>query len=437
MSTICNRSGKPSIHEGTIALVDQGQYFYFLKKNNPMTATYLPLLTFLGLLVLISCQSTPAANQDLADDGLCQGAYWEEAEADSLHRIWLAQLDTPDAWERKAERIRAGILTGAKLQTLPPRTALNPIRHSRREGDGYTVENVAIESLPGFFVTGNLYMPNSTVSTPGTQFPAILCPHGHWSKAEDYGRYRNDMQIRCANLARMGAIVFAYDMIGYGDSDQIDHKHPEGIRIQLWNGMRIIDFLETLPEVDKNRIGMTGASGGGTQTFLLTALDERIKVSVPTVMVSAHFFGGCACESGMPIHRSADHQTSNVEIAALAAPRPMLLISDGGDWTLHTPELEYPYIRHIYQLLGAEDEVAFAHFADEVHDYGPSKRKAMYPFMAQHLGLDLSQITNEAGEIDESRINLLSREDLTIFNLEHPRPVHAIMGAEALRLLWP
>jgi hypothetical protein len=223
------------------------------------------------------------------------------------------------------------------------------------------------------------------------------------------------MQYRCAAFAKMGAVVFSIDMIGYGESQQLDHKYPKGVAIQTWNVIRSIDFLTSLPEVDEKRVAVTGASGGGTQTFLATALDERIAVSIPVVQVSAHFFGGCTCESGMPIHREGDKVYSNVEIAALAAPRPMLVISDGEDWTKNTPNVEFPFLQHVYKLNLKKDLVENAHFAKEGHDYGKNKRLAAYNFLAKHLGMNINNIKNKKGIVDERFVKVVDRKSLEYF----------------------
>ena len=353
---------------------------------------------------------------------LCPGNYFTPEQGKAfLEQHVPATL--PD-WEQRRQQIRARILDGAELRSIPPKPTSRPIRHSRRVMQGYSVENVAFESIPGFWVTGNLYMP----SEPQKSYAAILSPHGHGNDM----RFHEQTQKRCATLARMGAIVFAPDMVGQGDSKQCEHKFPKAVKLQTINNMRALDFLLSLPGVDPERVGVTGESGGGTQTFLLTALDPRVKVAAPTVMVSSYFFGGCTCESGMPIHKKGTFQTNNVEIAALAAPRPLLLTSDGGDWTRYTPEVEYPHVQHIYGLYGKQELVSNVHLPDEKHDYGPSKRKAMYPFMAKYLGLDLKKVLDASGAVDEGPSQVLDAKELRVFDEAHPRPANALLGDEAI-----
>ena len=342
------------------------------------------------------------------------------------------------SWSAYAQHVRQRVQEGANLAPWPRRTPLNPVIRNRRVYDGYSVENVVFESVPGYFVTGNLYRP----LTGAGPHPAVLSTHGHtWTPVTKpelwatHGRFQANVQIRCGALARMGAVVLSIDMFAFGDSipifGQEAHRQPFALTIQIWNAIRAVDFLASLDEVDPQRIAVTGESGGGTQAFFLTALDDRIALSVPAVMVSAYWFG-CSCEGGLPVHRSADHFASNPVIAALAAPRPMLLISDGKDWTAHTPEVEFPFLRSIYRYFGAEDHVANVHLPEEGHDYGPSKRAALYRFIAPRFGLDLGAVTDPAGETDESRVTVESPEQMHCFDAAHPVPARAMRTAAAV-----
>ncbi len=365
---------------------------------------------------------------------LRQGDFLTEEQAKEELASFAQSYSILDEWKFRAKRIREGILRGAELLPLPQKCPLNPIIHSKRKYKGYAVENVAFESLPGFFVTGNLYRPES-IEPP---YAALLCPHGHFTEPNGGGRFRPDHQLRCATLARMGAIVLSYDMVGWGESTQFEnYQFPEShnqcdkaVALQTWNAIRAVDFLSSLPDIDPNRIGVTGASGGGTQTILVTAVDDRIAVSVPVVMVSAHFFGGCICESGMPIHQSENHVTNNAEIAALAAPRPQLIISCSKDWTKNTPEVEFPYIKNVYSLFDSEDKVENLHLADEGHDYGYSKRVYTYQFFAKHLGLYLEKVMRVDGSIDESNVVIEEKDIMLVFAKEHPRPSYTVKSVK-------
>lgn len=359
-----------------------------------------------------------------------------EAEAAAQLARFAQTFSTQAEWQARAERNRRGILAGANLAPLPARTPLNPIVRGKQICDGYTIENVAFESLPGFFVTGNLYRPLGQTGP----FAGVLCPHGHFTEPDPadpqkrrfVARLLPYVQNRCATLARMGAVVFAWDMVGYCESTQVPHADTNVLTLQIWNGFRAVDFLLTQPDVDAQRLGITGESGGGTQSFLIAALDDRIAAAAPIVMVSAHFFGGCNCESGLPIHRSANHECNNADIAAMIAPRPLLVVSCGADWTKNVPGVEFPYLWRVYQLFGAEKDVENRHLPYEVHDYGPSKRQAMYPFFARHLKLDLARVTLPGGGINEAGTVVANPDSLRVFTAANPRPAEALSNAEAV-----
>jgi hypothetical protein len=326
-------------------------------------------------------------------------------------------------WQARALELRTHILASAGLVPMPEKSALNATVFGDIVRDDYIVSRVHFESLPGFFVTGNLYRPAA-----GGPFPAIVSPHGHWT----YGRLENTPTNsgpgRAIGLARQGFVVFAYDMVGYLDSQQLPHtfggrrEQLWGLSLaglQLWNSIRAVDFLESLPYVKRDAIGATGESGGGTQTFLLAAVDDRIRVAVPVNMISLHMQGGCLCEN-LPGLRL---ETNNVEIAATIAPRPMLMVSATGDWTKETMEVEYPAVRSIYQLHGAEDRVSAVRI-DAEHNYNKASREAMYAWMARWLKGAPADV-----RIAERGFSVEPLQELLVF-YQRPRPQNAVTQAQ-------
>jgi dienelactone hydrolase len=313
-------------------------------------------------------------------------------------------------WENYASKLRKQILLTSGLYPLPEKTPLNAEVTDKLTGEGYTIEKVKFEAYPGYFVTGNLYKPAGA-----GPFPGMVSPHGHWATGRIEDGERGSVPARGITLAKMGIVTFMYDMIGYNDSQQFPHNwggeaeklwgvHP--FALQLWGSVRVIDFLQSLPEVSPDRIGCTGASGGGTQTFALTAIDPRIKVSAPVNMISSRMQGGCLCENA-PILRLAN---SNMEVGALMAPRPMLMVSATGDWTKETPRVEYPSIRSVFALYDAEERIKNVH-VDAGHNYNKTSREAMYRFMGRWL-------LNEPGWEDytEPDYALPTKDELRIFS---------------------
>nr|WP_294895645.1 acetylxylan esterase [uncultured Pedobacter sp.] len=321
---------------------------------------------------------------------------WQPEEGwAELTRLASKYHDKAGFEQRKAE-LKPCIMEALKLSPLPPKPNSKPIFTSIRKFDGYTVQNMALEILPGVYINGSLYRPTKVKG----KIPLILSPDGHWEQQ----RYRKDCQIRCATLARMGAMAFSYDLFAWGESmlqfKYEDHRKSLSMAVQTLDAIRLLDYFLTRKDVDPERVGISGGSGAGSHTVLVTAIDDRIKLSAPVVAVSSYFYGGCPCESGLPIHLCGGG-TDNVELAAFAAPRPQLLVSDGGDWTAHMPLHDFPYLQNIYSYYGVKNKVENVHLPNETHDYGINKRKALYDFLARNFKMDINAVAEDKVTIEK------------------------------------
>ncbi|MFP6668687.1 MAG: alpha/beta hydrolase family protein [Pirellulales bacterium] len=358
------------------------------------------------------------------------------------------------AWEQRADELRRRVLIATHLWPMPERTPLKPVIHGPAKRPGFTVEKVYFESIPNHFVTGLLFRPDD--GKKNIKRPAILCPHGHGGRIQDSGEAKVKQQIaagaekfeksgrfpklaRCAQLARMGCIVFIYDMLGYVDSTQISYQlahrfskqRPEFegkeswglfstqaelrlqsiMGIQTWNSIRCLDFLEQLPDVDGERMAVTGGSGGGTQTILLCAIDPRPVAAFPNGMVSTSMQGGCTCENCTLLRVDS----GNVELTALFAPKPQAMTA-ANDWTKEMMTKGYPELQKLYAMLGAKDNVYCRPMLQFPHNYNYESRKTMYAWFNRHLQLGLTE------PIDEEDYEPLTPGEYTVWNDQHPKP---------------
>ncbi len=336
---------------------------------------------------------------------------------------WQERLEKSSAsaerWKERREEIRKQILVAAGLWPEFERPALKPRVYGKVEGEGYTIERVLLETWPGFYLPGSLYRPLGK-----GPFPAVASPHGHWSDGRFTQTKDGNLPARGITFARLGFVCFMYDMVGYADFKQVSHRGKledpawgiGSLGIQLWNSLRAVDFLVSLPDVDRERIGATGASGGGTQTFLMTAVDERVRCAAPVNMVAAEFQGGCSCENA-PFLRI---DLNNVEIAAATAPRPLLLVSCTGDWTKNTMTLEGPAVERAYKALGVPERVRYVQF-NYPHNYNQDSREAVYAWFARWL-----QNSPDRPKIDEPPVPPVKREDLTAWTGDAKLPEDAV-----------
>lgn len=364
--------------------------------------------------------------------------------------------ESAEDWAKRSELIRRRILVANGLYPMPEPTPTHAVVHGLVDRGEYTVERVFFESFPGHFVTGSLYRPKQRSG----RMPAVLCPHGHWANGRFFdageaaaqkelaggGEFflnaaRYPLQARCVQLARMGCVVFHYDMLGNADSQQIPVEIAHGFRdrrpdmegkdawgffspqaelrlqsimgLQTYNSIRALDWLCTLPDVDPARIGVTGASGGGTQSFILAAIDPRISVAFPAVMVSTAMQGGCTCENCCYLRTGV----GNVDFAACFAPKPLGLTA-ADDWTKELETKGLPELKQLYALLGAPEQVEAAIHLEFGHNYNGVSGEAVYAWFQRHFELD----TPADGAVKERDFQPLTVAEMTVWDDAHPRP---------------
>jgi len=351
-----------------------------------------------------------------------------------------------EAWEARRKQLREQLLVATGLWPLPEKALLTPTIHGAVDREGYTIEKVFFASTPGHYVCGNLYRPKG--AEPKKR-PGVLFAHGHWADGRfhdagekagaasvksggepDTDRGRYFMQALPATLAKLGFVVFQYDMVGVADSTAIPHgkgfadvsaelRLQSAMGLQTWNSIRALDFLASLPDVDPKRLGMTGASGGGTQTFMLAALDDRLACAFPAVMVSTGMQGGCVCENCSLLRVN----TGNVEIAALFTPKP-LGMSAANDWTKEIMTKGYPELQQLYELYGAKDKVAAKAWLEYGHQYNVHARQMMYAWFLKHL-----MGTDET--VKEPAFKPVTPpKELSVFDEKHPRPKDEVSAAK-------
>lgn len=371
----------------------------------------------------------------------------------------VAGTKTREDWLQRQREIKETLLK--LVGPFPPRTPLNPRVLDVVQKEGYRIEKIIFESMPGFYVTGCLFVPDGT----GGRRPTILNAIGHSPQA-----FRRDVyQVLIHNLVKKGFVVFAMDPLGQGERLQyydpekketvmgpgnptVEHSYcgdqcfisgSSLARYWTWDCIRALDYLVTRSEVDTSRIGMTGCSGGGTQTAYASALDPRVKAAAPSCYLTSarmllEFMGPQDNEHNF--YRGIIDGVTSAELHVLRAPLPTLLVTTTRDYySIQGARETYREVKRAYRALGAEDALQMAE-DDSEHGFTRKNNEAIYAFFQKTLNQPGSPLQEHLPILEEQELNVTPTGQIstylggeTVFSINRKETLARIEALEKSR----
>ena len=379
------------------------------------------LLRFTALLLSAATAAGAAQSTNVAPGDAALAAYFKAETARIADRC-LADVRTLDDWQRRRDGYRAQLFEMLSLAPLPTRSELRAAVTDRVEHESCVVENVHFQSLPGLYVTANLYLPKNVVRPA----PTILYLTGHGAVISNGVSYGNKVtyQHHGAWFARHGYVCLIVDSLQLGEILGLHHgTYRDGLwwwnsrgytpaGVEAWNCIRALDYLETRPEVDKTRFGATGRSGGGAYSWWIAALDDRIKAAAPVAgitdlhnhVVDGTVEGHCDCMFTVNTWR-----WDYAQVAALAAPRPLLIVNTDADsiFPLDGVQRLHAKVRRIYELHGAADKLGLV--------IGPGPHKDTQDLQVPVLHWFNRHLRGDDPLIEAAAVKLFTPEQLKVF----------------------
>ena len=336
----------------------------------------------------------------------------------------VSEIRSEEEWIERQKHLQATL--AAITGPFPDKTPLNAKVTSVVERNNFRVENIIFESQPGFLVTSSLFIPKIP---DGQQAPAIIYCSGHTLEGYRSPTY----QHKIINLVKKGFIVFAFDPVGQGERLEYydpetgksvvggptrEHSYPGAqafitgssqATYMIWDGIRAVDYLFTRPEVDRERIGITGRSGGGTQSAYIAALDERIYAAAPEAYITSftrllQSIGPQDAEQNL--YNGIRHGIDHADLLSVRAPKPAMIIATTNDFfSIQGAREAFREVQDVYLAHGKPENIGMVEDL-EGHASTRKNREAMYAFFQKHL--------NNPGNNADIEVDILSEKELMV-----------------------